>query len=466
MEQRIETDSLGEVRVPADAYYGAQTARSLENFPIGHDTFPRPFLRALGRVKAACAEANSGLGALDSGLAALIVRAAREVAGGSLDEQFPLVVWQTGSATHTNMNANEVIANRANEVAGSPLGGYSPIHPNDHVNRSQSSNDVIPTAMHVSAAVEITESLLPALEELRDALREKATRYKDTVKLGRTHLMDAVPLTLGQELSGYVHQMDAAHRRLEQSLDGLYELAIGGTAVGTGLNAPPGFAEAAAERLAASTGLPFRPAANRFEAQGAHDAVVFASGALRNLAVALFKIANDIRLLASGPRAGFGELTLPANEPGSSIMPGKINPTQAEALTMVCAQVIGNDAAVVLGGMSGHLEMNVFKPLLIRNVLHSIELLGDAMRSFARRCIAGMEVSGQTVSDYVERSLMLVTALSPRLGYDRAAEVARRAFEQNVTLREAAASLGYLTEKEFDKIILPEGMVGDHGRLE
>jgi fumarate hydratase class II len=464
MDYRIERDGLGEVRVPAKAYYGATTARCLANFPIGHDKFPRAFIRSLGQIKAACAETHAELGTLETGLANLIVRASKEVEEGVLDAQFPLVVWQTGSGTHTHMNANEVIANRANEFSGKPLGSYSPIHPNDHVNLGQSSNDVIPTAMHVAAVAELEDTLLPAVGELRDALHEKAVEWRNQLKLGRTHLMDAVPLTLGQELSGYVHQLEAARRRIERSIEELHEVPLGGTAIGTGMNAPRGFAAKAVDRLARATGRPFVPAGNRFAAQRAHDAVVFASGALRGLAVSLTTIANDLRLLASGPRAGLGELRLPANEPGSSIMPGKVNPTQVEALTMVCAQVIGCDAALALGGLSGHLQMNVYKPLMIHNTLYSIELLADASRSFASRCVAGMEVSAATLLQNVERSLMLATALTPRLGYDRATEVAKKAAKEDLSLKEAAVALGYLTADEFDALVKPDEMAGDHGR--
>jgi fumarate hydratase class II len=464
MSERIETDSLGEVSVPAKAYYGATTARSLANFPIGRDRFPRSFIRSMGYVKAACAEAHAELGTLESRLAKAIVRASGEVIDGKLDDQFPLVVWQTGSATHTNMNANEVIANRANEYLGKPLGSYVPIHPNDHVNLGQSSNDVIPTALHVAVAMELEDTLLPSIDELRNDLYAKAGAWKDYVKLGRTHLMDAVPMTLGQELSGYVHQLDASRDRMESTIEGLYGVPLGGTAIGTGLNAPPTFAATAVAGLAKSTGRRFVPAINRFEAQRAHDAVVFASGALRTLAVSLTTIANDIRLLASGPRAGLGELVLPANEPGSSIMPGKVNPSQAEALTMVCAEVIGCDAAVTLGGLSGHLQMNVYKPLLIHNTLRAIELLAEASRSFALRCVSGMEVSTDVISRNIKQSLMLATALTPRLGYDDTAEVVKKASEEGTSIKEAALALGYLSPEEFDTLVDPEKMVGDHGR--
>ena len=464
MNHRIEKDSLGEIRVPAGAYYGATTARSLASFPIGHDRFPRSFIRSLGCVKAACAQTHGALGTLEQDIADLIVKASREVIEGVLDAHFPLVVWQTGSGTHTNMNANEVIANRANELAGQPLGSYSPIHPNDHVNLGQSSNDVMPTAMHVAAVEELENALLPALGELRDALHQKSVEWKDQLKLGRTHLMDAVPLTAGQEVSGYVNQLDAARRRIERAIEELREVPLGGTAIGTGLNAPPGFAEAAIKRLARLTKRKFVPAQNRFAAQRAHDAVVSTSAALRGLAVSLTTIANDIRLLASGPRAGLGELKLPANEPGSSIMPGKVNPTQAEALTMVCAQVIGCDAAIALGGLSGHLQMNAYKPLLVHNVLYAIDLLAGAMRSFASRCVAGMTLSTETASRNVERSLMLATALTSRLGYDRTAEIAKKAANDGISLKEAAVSLGYLKAEEFDALVKPAEMAGDHGR--
>ncbi len=460
MTYRTETDSLGEVQVPAEAYYGAQTARALRNFPIGRQRFPRAFLRALGLVKLAAVEAHRDLGTLESMLCDLIARAAHEVVDGQLDDHFPLVVWQTGSGTQTNMNANEVIAGRANELAGRPRGGKSPVHPNDHVNRGQSSNDVIPTAMHVAAAEELTRTLLPALDVLHAALAERARTFSDVVKIGRTHLMDAVPLTLGQELSGYAHQVAEGRRHLEQTGEGLQEVALGGTAVGTGLNAPAGFADRTVARLAELTGLPFRRAANPFAAQGAHDALVQLSGALRGLAVALLKIANDLRLLASGPRCGLGELKLPANEPGSSIMPGKVNPTQAEALVMVCAQVIGHDAAVALGGVFGQLELNACKPLIIANLLDSCELLAGAARSFADRCVAGLEPDRGVIARHLERSLMLVTALAPRLGYDGAAAAARKAHAEGTTLREAVVALGLLSGEEFDAAVQPRAMTG------
>jgi fumarate hydratase, class II len=460
VQTRLERDTLGEIEVPADRYWGAQTARSIVNFPIGSERMPRELIRALGILKQAAAETNSALGVLPPELAELIGRAAREVVAGELDDHFPLVVWQTGSGTQTNMNANEVIANRAIELAGGVVGSKDPVHPNDHVNRGQSSNDTFPTAMHIAAAERLVHHLLPALRHLRDALDAKARELDDVVKIGRTHLMDAVPLTLGQEFSGWVDQLDKNIVRVEAALPDLYELALGGTAVGTGLNTHPDFAARAAEAIAGLTGLPFRPATNFFAALAAHDAVVAASGALKTTAASLMKIANDIRLLGSGPRSGLGELILPANEPGSSIMPGKVNPTQAEALTMVAAQVIGNDAAITTGGASGHLELNVFKPMMIHNLLQSIRLLGDAARSFADRCVRGIEPDRARIAELVGRSLMLVTALNPRIGYDNAARVAKKAHAEGTTLKEAAVALGLLTADEFDELVRPEEMVG------
>jgi fumarate hydratase class II len=457
---RIETDSMGEIEVPADRYYGAQTARSLQNFRIGGDRFPREVIRALGILKKAAARANAELGALPGETAELIVRAADEVIDGKLDDHFPLVVWQTGSGTQTNMNANEVIANRAIELAGGVVGSKDPVHPNDDVNRGQSSNDTFPTAMHIAAAERTVHHLLPAVRALRDTLEEKSGAFGDIVKIGRTHLMDAVPLTLGQEFSGYVQQLDNAAGRIESALDGLYDLALGGTAVGTGLNTHPEFAGRCAAGIAAITGLPFRSAPNKFEALAAHDAIVFASGALKTLAASLMKIANDIRWLASGPRCGIGEISLPANEPGSSIMPGKVNPTQAEAMTMVCAQVMGNDVAVNIGGMSGNFELNVFKPLMIFNLLNSIRLLGDACASFDAHCAAGIGANRDVIAQHLDNSLMLVTALNPRIGYDRAAQIAKKAFAEGTTLREAAVALGILSGEEFDRIVRPEDMTG------
>jgi fumarate hydratase class II len=460
MEYRTEKDTMGEVKVPADKYYGAQTARSLMNFKIGEDRFPRELIRALGILKKAAAQTNKALGTLSAEKADLILQAADEVIEGKLDEHFPLVVWQTGSGTQTNMNVNEVIANRAIELAGGALGSKKPVHPNDDVNKAQSSNDTFPTAMHISAAEEIYHRLIPAVKELRDTLQAKSKAFADVIKIGRTHLMDAVPLTLGQEFSGYVQQLDNDLKRLETGLDGLYDLALGGTAVGTGLNTHPNFAQKAAAHIADITGLPFRTAPNKFEALAAHDAVVFASGALKTLAASLTKIANDVRWLASGPRCGIGELSIPANEPGSSIMPGKVNPTQAEAMTMVCAQVMGNDVAINIGGLSGNFELNVYKPLMIFNLLHSIRLLADACHSFNNNCAAGIEPNTEVIQGYLKNSLMLVTALNPVVGYDNAAKIAKKAFEEDKTLREAAIDLDLLTGEEFDKAVRPEEMIG------
>jgi fumarate hydratase class II len=460
MEYRIETDTMGEVKVPADKYYGAQTARSLMNFKIGDDRFPRELIRALGVLKKAAAMTNQELGTLSDEKAQLITQAAEEVIEGKLDAHFPLVVWQTGSGTQTNMNSNEVIANRAIELAGGELGSKKPIHPNDDVNKAQSSNDTFPTAMHIAAAEQITHHLLPAVKALRDTLQSKAEAFDDIIKIGRTHLMDAVPLTLGQEFSGYVQQLDNGMKRLESVREDLYELALGGTAVGTGLNTHPEFAAKAAGHIADITGLPFRTAPNKFEALAAHDAVVFASGALKTLAASLMKIANDVRWLASGPRCGIGELSIPANEPGSSIMPGKVNPTQSEAMTMVCAQVMGNDVAINVGGLSGNFELNVFKPVMIFNLLHSIRLLGDACHSFNDNCAVGIEPNEEVIEGYLKNSLMLVTALNPHIGYDKAAKVAKKAFNDGSTLRQAAIDLDILTGEEFDKFVRPEEMVG------
>ena len=460
MQHRTETDTMGTIEVPADRYYGAQTARSLQNFRIGGDRFPREMIRALGILKKAAARVNTELGALPRDTADLIIRAADEVIEGRLDDHFPLVVWQTGSGTQTNMNANEVIANRAIELAGGEIGSKSPVHPNDDVNRGQSSNDTFPTAMHIAAAERITHHLLPAIRALRETLAQKSAAFDAIVKIGRTHLMDAVPLTLGQEFSAYVTQLDNGIERVAAARAGLYDLALGGTAVGTGLNAHPEFGERAAACIAELTGLPFRSAPNKFEALAAHDAIVHASGALKTLAASLMKIANDIRWLASGPRCGIGELALPANEPGSSIMPGKVNPTQAEALTMVCAQVMGNDVAVNIGGMSGNFELNVFKPLLIFNLLNSIRLLGDACASFDAHCAAGIEANRETIAEHLRNSLMLVTALNPHIGYDRAAQIAKKAFAEGTTLREAAVALGFLSGEAFDRIVRPERMTG------
>jgi fumarate hydratase class II len=460
MATRIERDTLGTVEVPADRYWGAQTARSLDNFRIGTERMPREMIRALGIVKKAAALANAEIGALDEVRAGLIVRAADEVIAGELDDHFPLSVWQTGSGTQTNMNANEVIANRAISLAGGILGSKDPVHPNDHVNQAQSSNDAFPTAMHIAAAERIIHHLRPAVVHLRDALAAKRDEFADVVKIGRTHLMDAVPLTLGQEFGAWSHQLDKDLERLDAATVDLFELALGGTAVGTGLNAPPGFADAAIGHIARLTGLPFVAAPNRFDALAAHDAVVQASGTLTTLAGSLAKIANDIRLLGSGPRCGLGELVLPANEPGSSIMPGKVNPTQSEALAMVAAQVMGNHVAVSFGGASGHLQLNTFKPLLIHNLLQSIRLLGDSSRSFADRCVAGIRADRARIDELLGRSLMLVTALAPRIGYDNAARIARKAYDEGLTLRQAAVALGLVTEAQFDEWVKVEEMLG------
>ncbi|MCS6780769.1 MAG: class II fumarate hydratase [Geminicoccaceae bacterium] len=457
---RIETDSFGPIEVPAERYWGAQTQRSLQNFKIGGERMPIPLVRALGVIKLAAARVNVRLGVLEPRLGEAIARAAQEVVDGKLDEDFPLVVWQTGSGTQTNMNANEVIAGRANELLGAGRGGKSPVHPNDHVNRGQSSNDTFPTAMHVAAAQEVHHRLLPALNHLHAALAGKTKAFADIVKIGRTHLQDATPLTLGQEFSGYAHQVAMGIERIRTTLPRVFELAQGGTAVGTGLNAKKGFAEAVAAEIAQITGLPFVTAPNKFEALAAHDALVELSGALNTLAVSLTKIANDIRLLGSGPRCGLGELRLPENEPGSSIMPGKVNPTQAEALTMVCAQVMGNHVAVTVGGLQGHLELNVFKPLIAYNVLQSIRLLADAARSFADNCVAGIEANREHIRKLVEQSLMLVTALAPKIGYDAAAKVAKKAHAEGTTLKEAALALELVTAEEFETIVRPETMLG------
>jgi fumarate hydratase class II len=458
MKTRIEEDTMGEVEVPADRYWGAQTARSLINFRIGDERMPRELIRALGVLKLAAARANAALGVLPNSTAELIAQAAREVIDGELDDHFPLVVWQTGSGTQTNMNANEVIANRAIELAGGVIGSKDPIHPNDDVNRGQSSNDTFPTAMHIAAAERIVLHLLPAMVHLRDTLAAKAAEFDSVVKIGRTHLMDAVPLTLGDEFSAWAHQISKGIERVQAALPDLYELALGGTAVGTGLNTHPEFAVRAASEIAAITGAPFVTAPNKFEALSAHDAMVQASGALKTVAVSLMKIANDIRLLGSGPRSGLAELILPANEPGSSIMPGKVNPTQCEALTMVAAQVIGNDVAIAFGGAGGYLELNVYKPMMIFDLLQSIRLLGDASRSFADNCVSGIVPDRGCIAAHLERSLMLVTALNPKIGYDNAAKVAKKAHAENITLKEAVVALGFLTAEEFDTLVRPEKM--------
>jgi fumarate hydratase, class II len=456
---RIESDSMGPIAVRADRYWGAQTERSLHHFGIGDDRMPIPVVRALGLLKKAAAAVNRERGLLDARRAELITRAADEVIAGTLDEHFPLSVWQTGSGTQTNMNVNEVIANRAIELAGGKLGSKDPVHPNDHVNMSQSSNDTFPTAMHVAAALEVTRRLVPTVKALRNALAAKAREFADIVKIGRTHLQDAVPLTLGQEFSGYVAQLDAGLARIDAALSGLLALAIGGTAVGTGLNAPAGFGEAVSRKLAEQTGLPFVSASNKFAALAAHDDLVMASGALRTLAAALMKIANDLRWLGSGPRSGLGELTLPANEPGSSIMPGKVNPTQAEALTMVAVQVIGNDMAIALAGSQGNFELNVFKPVIIFNFLHSVSLLTDACARFREFCVEGIEANRARIAELVGRSLMLVTALAPHIGYDRAAAIAKRAHAEGLTLRDAALLSGHVTAEQYDRWVRPEDMV-------
>ena len=455
---RTESDSMGPIEVPEDRYWGAQTQRSLHHFSIGNDRMPGAVIRGMAILKKAAALTNRDLGKLASEKADLIVAAADEILAGKLDDEFPLFVWQTGSGTQTNMNVNEVISNRAIELAGGEKGSKKPVHPNDDVNMSQSSNDTYPTAMHIAAAEEVVHRLIPAVRELRDAIAAKAEDFKDIVKIGRTHLQDAVPLTLGQEFSGYVAQLDADLERLEQTLPGLYELAIGGTAVGTGLNTPPEFAERVAQQIAELTGLPFVSAPNKFAALAAHDALVYASGALRTLAVSLMKIANDVRWLASGPRAGLGELILPENEPGSSIMPGKVNPTQSEALTMVCTQVIGNDVTVGLAGSQGNFELNVFKPVMILNVLQSTTLLADAATTFRRFAIEGLEANIERIAEHVANSLMVVTALNPHLGYDKAAEIAKHAHHHRTSLREAAVALGHLTAEEFDRLVRPDRM--------
>jgi fumarate hydratase class II len=457
---RTETDSFGAIEVPASAYWGAQTQRSIGNFPIGSERMPTPLIRALGLVKQAAAYANAELGVLDNNLAPAIMDAAAEVAAGQRDDQFPLVVWQTGSGTQTNMNANEVIAGRANEILTGIRGGKSPVHPNDHVNAAQSSNDTLPTAMHVAAARELTGRLIPALRHLHAALDAKAASFAGIVKIGRTHLQDATPVTLGQEFSGYARQVEDGVARVEAVLPRLYLLAQGGTAVGTGLNAPARFAEAVAAEIARLTGLPFATAPNKFEALASHDTMVELSGMLNVVAVSLNKIANDIRLLGSGPRSGIGELLLPENEPGSSIMPGKVNPTQAEAMTMVAAQVMGNHVAVTVGGAQGHLELNVFKPLIAHNVLQSIRLLADASQSFADRCVAGIRADEARIAELLERSLMLVTALAPAIGYDKAATIAKHAHATGTTLLEAARALDLIDEARFRQLVRPDRMLG------
>ena len=459
-QMRSENDSMGTVEVPADRYYGAQTMRSRMNFAIGHERMPREIITAFGFLKKAAAITNCRLGNLEEPIRDLIVAAADEVIAGKLDEHFPLVVWQTGSGTQSNMNVNEVISNRAIELAGGEIGSKSPVHPNDHVNRSQSSNDTFPTAMHIAAVIAIEDQLLPRLGQLRNTLHLKAEAFADIVKIGRTHLQDATPLTLGQEVGGWVAQLDHARSTIEATLPQLRELALGGTAVGTGLNTHARYADEVAKTIAELTGKSFVSASNKFAYLAAHDAYVGASGALAQLAAASMKIANDVRWLASGPRCGIGEIQIPENEPGSSIMPGKVNPTQAEALTMVCVQVFGNDAAVKFAGSQGNFELNVYKPMMAYNLLQSVRLLGDALKSFDERCAAGIEPNRETIDELLNRSLMLVTALNPHIGYDKAAKVAKNAHQKGITLRESIVELGFMTAEEFDAAVQPGQMVG------
>ena len=457
---REETDSFGSLNVPADKYWGAQTQRSLINFPIGWEKQPISIVKALGAIKQACAQANSSLGNLPADTGQAIQTAAGEVFAGKLDDHFPLVVWQTGSGTQSNMNANEVIANRAIEILGGVIGSKIPVHPNDHVNMGQSSNDTFPTAMHIATAMAAHDVMLPNLKILQKTLETKTSEFKDIIKIGRTHTMDATPLTLAQEFSGYEHQIKMAIKRVKAALPHIYELAQGGTAVGTGLNTPNGWGEMVAENIAKITGLPFVTAPNKFEALAAHDAMVEMSGALKTSAASLFKIANDIRLLGSGPRCGLGELVLPENEPGSSIMPGKVNPTQCEALTQVCAHVMGNDAAVGFAGSQGHFELNVYKPMIAYNVLQSIQLLGDAAKNFAEKCVLGISADKGRIEKLMQESLMLVTALAPEIGYDNATKVAKTAHKNGTTLKQEALALGFVDEDKFDQIVKPELMIG------
>lgn len=459
MKSRVETDSIGEIEVPFDRYWGAQTQRSLQNFEIGTETMPAPLVRALGIQKKASAQANLDLGELEPSVANAIIQAADEVIDGTLAGEFPLVVWQTGSGTQTNMNANEVISNRAIEMLGGEIGSKKPVHPNDHVNRGQSSNDTFPTAMHIAAAEQVHHDLIPSMEELHAALKEKEKAFDNIVKIGRTHLQDATPLTLGQEFSGYAKQIEFGIQRVKATLPRLHQLAQGGTAVGTGINSKAGFAEKFAEKVASITGLDFKTAENKFEALACHDTMVELSGALNTLATGLMKIANDVRLLGSGPRCGIGEIMLPENEPGSSIMPGKVNPTQCEALTMVCAQVMGNNVAVGIAGSNGHFELNVFKPVIIYNVLQSIRLLSDAMRSFTKNCVVGIQADQKRIDKLLNESLMLVTALNPYIGYDNAAKIAKKAHKEGTTLKDAAVELGLLTEEQFKDWIKPIDMI-------
>src|ERR1700754_3846044 len=456
---RTETDTFGGIEVSNDVYWGAQSQRSIGNFKIGWEKQPKSIIRALGIVKRAAARVNMELGQLDPALGKVIVEAAQEVIDGKLDDHFPLVVWQTGSGTQSNMNANEVISNRAIEMMGGEMGSKKPVHPNDHVNMSQSSNDTYPTAMHIASAEEVARSVMPALEHLHAALKAKTAQFDKIIKIGRTHTQDATPLTLGQEFGGYAHQVAMSVRRIKETLYGLYELAQGGTAVGTGLNAPVGFAELVAKKIAAITRLPFITAPNKFEALAAHDAMVFSHGAINAAAAALFKIANDIRFLGSGPRSGLGELSLPENEPGSSIMPGKVNPTQCEALTMVCVQVFGNQSAITFAGSQGHFELNVFNPVMAYNFLQSVRLLSDAAVSFTENCVVGIEPREDNIKAALDRSLMLVTALAPKIGYDNAAKIAKTAHKNGTTLREEAVGGGYVTNEEFDAIVRPEKMI-------
>lgn len=458
-ETRTETDSFGPLEVPNDKLYGAQSARSLINFAIGEETMPAPMVRALGIIKRSAARVNKSMGNLEPELADAIEQAAGEVAEGRWNDHFPLSVWQTGSGTQSNMNTNEVVSNRAIQILGGVVGSKDPVHPNDHVNRSQSSNDTFPTAMHIAAAEEMHHRLLPAVQTLRNALNDKAEAYRDIIKIGRTHLQDATPLTLGQEFSGYVAQLDLGLKRVKEGLAYLFFLAQGGTAVGTGINAKPGFDVAFAEDVANYTGLPFKTAPNKFEALAAHDAYVSAHGALNTLAASLNKIANDIRLLGSGPRCGFGEISLPENEPGSSIMPGKVNPTQCEAMTMVCAQVMGNNVAISVGGAQGHFELNVFKPMMAYNMLQSIRILSDACVSFSEKCVEGIVANEDRITDLMGRSLMLVTALAPTIGYDNATKVAKTAHKNGTTLKEEAVKLGFVTAEEFDRVVIPADMI-------
>jgi len=459
MDYRTEKDSMGPVEVPNDRYYGAQTQRSLNNFKIGKEDFPREFIRAYGIIKKAAAAVNSAAGLLDPQLAKTISSAADEVIAGKLDDHFPLVVWQTGSGTQTNMNVNEVIANRAIEMVGGILGSKDPVHPNDHVNMGQSTNDTFPTAINIAAVESVVHQLLPNLQRLRDGLHAKAKAFSNIIKLGRTHLQDATPLSLGQEFSGYVSAVEHGCKRIENAMDSCYEMAMGGTAVGTGINSTEGFGEKTAAEISKLTDLPFRTAENKFEALGGQDSIVELSSALKTVAVSLFKIANDLRWLASGPRSGIGEVVLPANEPGSSIMPGKVNPTQCEAMTMVCTQVMGNDTAITFAGASGNFELNVYRPVIAFNILQSIRLLADACDSFLVNAVEGIEPNEQRIHENLYNSLMLVTALNPHIGYDKAAKVAKKAYTENLSLREAIVELGYMGAEEFDKLVQPEKMI-------